>query len=213
MASSGLRQRKKDALRRALHDEALRLFGEQGFDDTTVVQICDRVGVSERTFFRYFDAKEDVLLGDLGDVLQAAAAAVANQPADRSPLEAVLAALVEVRSDERPTPLPLALAALRGALPRGVSERMAVLLLEWELQVADALLVRAALDPAAPPPDARLRCRVAAGAAGVALRSAFEQLRASDRPLRRGVFLSHLTESIALLGAGCPPPDGSARQR
>ncbi|QXC63334.1 mycofactocin system transcriptional regulator [Aquihabitans sp. G128] len=46
---------------RAVELIALELFGEQGFEDTTVEQIAERAGVSSRTFFRYFDSKASVL--------------------------------------------------------------------------------------------------------------------------------------------------------
>jgi AcrR family transcriptional regulator len=54
--------------RRAVHAEitaqAMRLFEEQGFAETTVEQIADAAGISSRSFFRYFVAKEDVVIGD-----------------------------------------------------------------------------------------------------------------------------------------------------
>jgi AcrR family transcriptional regulator len=63
------RQRKKNATRDRIRASALRLFGEQGYDATTVEQIAAAAGVSHMTFFRYFPAKEDVALSDSYDPL------------------------------------------------------------------------------------------------------------------------------------------------
>lgn len=61
---AGLRQRTRDAVRKQIADVALVMFDEQGFDETTVDQIAAAVGISPRSFFRYFASKEDVVLGD-----------------------------------------------------------------------------------------------------------------------------------------------------
>jgi AcrR family transcriptional regulator len=66
------RQRKKTATRDRIRANALRLFGEQGYDATTVEQIAAAAGVSHMTFFRYFPTKEDVALSDSYDPLIAA---------------------------------------------------------------------------------------------------------------------------------------------
>jgi AcrR family transcriptional regulator len=63
-AVPGLRQRTRDAVREQIADVALVMFDEQGFDETTVDQIAAAVGISSRSFFRYFPSKEDVVLGD-----------------------------------------------------------------------------------------------------------------------------------------------------
>ena len=65
------RQRKKNATRDRIRVSALRLFGEQGYDATTVGQIAAAAGVSHMTFFRYFPTKEDVALSDSYDPLLA----------------------------------------------------------------------------------------------------------------------------------------------
>lgn len=73
------RQRKKTATRGRIRASALRLFREQGYDATTVEQIAAAAGVSHMTFFRYFPAKEDVVLSDDYDPL--IASAIAQTPA------------------------------------------------------------------------------------------------------------------------------------
>jgi AcrR family transcriptional regulator len=62
--SLSLRERKKIKTRRAIRREAYRLFAAQGYDATTVEQICDAAEVSPSTFFRYFPTKEDVVVTD-----------------------------------------------------------------------------------------------------------------------------------------------------
>jgi AcrR family transcriptional regulator len=63
------RQRKKAETRERIRACALRLFLEQGYDATTVEQVAAAAGVSHMTFFRYFPAKEDVVLSDSYDPL------------------------------------------------------------------------------------------------------------------------------------------------
>ena len=90
----GLRERKKARTRAALRQHALRLFREQGYQQTTVEQIAAAAEVSPSTFFRYFPTKEDLVLQD--DVDTTIAAAFERQPAGLGPVAAFRAALREV---------------------------------------------------------------------------------------------------------------------
>ncbi|HEU0207129.1 MAG TPA: TetR family transcriptional regulator [Pseudolysinimonas sp.] len=58
----GLRERKKQQTRHAIHEAALRLIDEQGLEATTIDQICSEADVSSRTFFNYFPSKAAALL-------------------------------------------------------------------------------------------------------------------------------------------------------
>jgi AcrR family transcriptional regulator len=87
------RQRKRAATRDRIRASALRLFGEQGFDATTVEQIAAAAGVSHMTFFRYFPAKEDVALSDSYDPM--IAAAIAQTPASWPLTRRIRTVLVE----------------------------------------------------------------------------------------------------------------------
>jgi AcrR family transcriptional regulator len=62
-AEQGLRERKKRARRAALIDAAQTLVAEHGLDAVTVEMISAEAGVSARTFFNYFESKDDAVLG------------------------------------------------------------------------------------------------------------------------------------------------------
>jgi AcrR family transcriptional regulator len=72
-----------------LQEAALSLFAERGFDQTTAAQIADRAGVTERTFFRHFADKREVLFGGSALLKERIVAGVAGAPAADGPLEAV----------------------------------------------------------------------------------------------------------------------------
>jgi AcrR family transcriptional regulator len=89
----GLRELTRASVRDQIGEQALLLFDEKGFDATTVDDIAATVGISARSFFRYFPTKEDAVIGDpsaLAGVIRDAAAA---RPADESAWVALRRAL------------------------------------------------------------------------------------------------------------------------
>ncbi len=85
MTGGGLRERKKQRTRNALLCAAVRLFEQQGYDQTTVAEIAAAADVSTRTFFLHFPAKEDVLFANAEVRMDIGLKAVA----DRSPSESM----------------------------------------------------------------------------------------------------------------------------
>lgn len=72
-----------------LREAALALFAERGFDQTTAAEIAARAGVTERTFFRLFADKREVLFGGSEVLGERIVAAVAEAPDGHTPLGAV----------------------------------------------------------------------------------------------------------------------------
>jgi AcrR family transcriptional regulator len=72
---------------------ALELFGEKGFEHTTVAEIAERVGLTERTFFRYFTDKREVLFWGAAALQELLVSTVTDAPASATPIDAVAAAL------------------------------------------------------------------------------------------------------------------------
>jgi AcrR family transcriptional regulator len=71
------------------------LYGERGFDNTSVAEIAERAGLTERTFFRYFADKREVLFGGAGALEEFLVGRVEAAPPSVPALEAVVAALAD----------------------------------------------------------------------------------------------------------------------
>jgi AcrR family transcriptional regulator len=76
-----------------LQEAALALYSERGFDQTTAAQIADQAGLTERTFFRHFADKREVLFGGSALLKERIVGGVANAPAADGPLDAVAGGL------------------------------------------------------------------------------------------------------------------------
>jgi len=131
-----------------LERAALELYAERGFDDTTVAEIAERAGVTERTFFRHFADKREVLFR--GDELALLVVdALKSTPADLSPLDAVALALESTASffDDR-RPHSKKRQSVIDANP-ALRERELIKLASMAESVAHALRDRGVSDPAA----------------------------------------------------------------
>ena len=87
MNDLGLRQRKKQRMYETLSGIAIRLFLEKGFDAVSVAEIAAAAEISKPTLFRYFPAKEDLVLHRIADHEDEAARVVAGS--DEPPLAAL----------------------------------------------------------------------------------------------------------------------------
>jgi AcrR family transcriptional regulator len=76
-----------------LEQAALALYGERGFEQTTVAEIAARAGLTERTFFRHFADKREVLFWGAGALQELLVSTVASAPDSVAPIDAVAAAL------------------------------------------------------------------------------------------------------------------------
>lgn len=98
IVAKGLSRRDAHKLktRTVLRDAALELFLAQGYDSTTTDQVAARAGVSTRTFFRYFDSKDEVLFSGQRFWSEKVADMLRQQPADLRPMDAMCETLVEL---------------------------------------------------------------------------------------------------------------------
>jgi AcrR family transcriptional regulator len=81
--------------RTRLERAAMELFGERGFEQTTVAEIAARAGLTERTFFRHYADKREVLFGGSSGFSRLLVQSVAEAPAGATPIDTIAAALAK----------------------------------------------------------------------------------------------------------------------
>jgi AcrR family transcriptional regulator len=125
-----------------LAEAALELYGERGFESTTVAEIAERAGLTERTFYRHFADKREVLFGGAGHLDERIKAGVAAAPGSASPVEAAAAGLetVAVVLDERRDFAVRRQSVI--AANAELQERELIKLASWATALADALRER-----------------------------------------------------------------------
>lgn len=95
-ASGGLRERKKAATRQALHEAAVRLFAERGFDAVTLAEVADAADVAVTTLFSYYpDGKVALVFNRDEDRAAAIVAAIRARDGSTDVLDAVKGFIAE----------------------------------------------------------------------------------------------------------------------
>lgn len=79
--------------RERLAKVALELYSERGYEQTTVAEIAKRAGLTERTFFRHYADKREVLFDGSGELQELAVSGVVGAPESAAPLDAMAAGL------------------------------------------------------------------------------------------------------------------------
>lgn len=86
----------KSLTTKTLRNAAVDLFLAQGYDATTTDQVAAKAGVSTRTFFRYFDSKDEVLFRGQRFWSETVADLVKQQPVELKPMDAMCETLIEL---------------------------------------------------------------------------------------------------------------------
>ncbi|KUN09573.1 TetR family transcriptional regulator [Streptomyces yokosukanensis] len=155
---------------------ALALYAERGYEQTTVAEIAKRAGLTERTFFRHYADKREVLFAGSGELEGRFVGAVAGAPTSAPPLDALtlgLDAVAEMFADQRE------FASRRQAVITAnaeLRERELIKLASLVAVLTDTLRSRGVAEPAA---------SLSAEAAVAVFKVAFERWIAPDeeRPL------------------------------
>ena len=154
------RERKKEAIRQALLSAANGLFRKKGFDDSTIDEICEEVGVSRRTFFRYFPSKEALVFPHRTERLERFLGMLRDAPDDESPITTLRRTAFVFE------PEYTAHRAQLVAQQRVIQRSPALLAKEREIDRDwEAAMAQAFRERAGPGHASELRARVLAGAA------------------------------------------------
>jgi AcrR family transcriptional regulator len=179
-----------------LEQAAMALYAERGFEQTTVAEIASRAGLTERTFFRHFSDKREVLFGGSSMLTERLVSSIVAAPAHATPMDAVTAALETAgalfagRGEHA-----AARQAIIDANPN-LQERELIKLASLAASLTAALHQRGAADPAA---------RLAAEVGIAVFKIAFDRwIAAPDGPTFLDVIHELLAELRTVTAGGAP---------
>jgi AcrR family transcriptional regulator len=128
---------------------AMELYGERGFEQTTVAEIAGRAGLTERTFFRHFADKREVLFAGAGALEELLVSTVAKAPDGVAPIEAAAAGIEAAgASIQEGGEFPRQRQKIIAASPE-LQERELIKLASLASALAEALRQRGVAEPAA----------------------------------------------------------------
>lgn len=170
-----MRDRKKQRTRQGLIDAAMRLYRQKGFDGVTVAEIAREADVAPRTFFGYFERKEDVFLGRGDDRLERLVEAIRGRDRRQSILAAVRSELLRDR-ETSPGAKSKAGPDLSELLQHpAIANRLRARWNRWEDILAEAIAADVGAKPRDPEP--RIVAAALTGAIRVAAAAAREHPR------------------------------------
>jgi AcrR family transcriptional regulator len=148
----GLRERKKRERRRRIEEAAIGLFERDGFDATTIEQIAAAADIAPRTFFSYFETKDDVVLADYADRLDRVIGVLSTRPPEEPAWTALRASFAAVSSDFAAEADGLARRFTIIAGTPSVQARSLQLQAGWEETLRDHLAARLGVPADSPDP-------------------------------------------------------------
>ena len=167
--SGGLRERKKQQTRQAIHEAAMRLFAERGFEATTIADIAEAADISPRTFFSYFSAKEEAVFQKFDMAYEEFSRALRERPQGTTALEALRSWIETFIHEYAPSPENMRLEArLRRESPAVAACDLR------HTRMFEERLAEAVAEDLGEPPDA-LRPRLVAAAAMAALQASSDK--------------------------------------
>ncbi len=195
MVSTGMRERKKQATRRALGEAALRLALERGIEHVRVEDIAEAADVSLRTFSNYFRTKYDAitalgfdLAGDLGEALR-------GRPADEPLWPAIRAAVLIRYPDDTALTDRTSVARVRLIMTsEPVQGSRLALTAAMASALADAIADRSGADP-----KAELWPEAVASAVVAATQTALRRWSTADPPVALRPLIEDALDALELL--------------
>ncbi|ORA20154.1 TetR family transcriptional regulator [Mycobacterium arosiense] len=181
-----------------LEQAALDLYSHRGFDQTTVAEIAQRAGLTERTFYRHFADKREVLFGGEEALRDLFVQAVVSAPDHAAPLDAVAAGLkvFGILSDGRPREQPRQRQGVIAA-NTALQERELIKLAKLASSMAEALRQRGVAEPAA---------SLAAEAGVSVLKIAFDRWVADINERTLAQLIDECLGELKALAAGLTSP-------